>query len=312
MKILAKKESTKRLANSSPKRGEENPRPRFPHRTRGTPISLRRATRATRRDTETLNDEFGARYYSWRFGRWLSADWSTVPVAVPYANLANPQTLNLYAMVADDPESFADLDGHEGNACGDYLTCLSGGPSHGGSEYLSDVMAASVASSRAGIPPLQVNDEENPYELSTGAGQAQQKKPGPPAKVIRTGKRVYRKPTKINGVKFEGTRYTYKVADAKGNIVRGPITVTENLTRTSQTQELPTPATWSTTNGQFPDYVGYAEPPGGFPRNFLNVVDQTFVVTQDGVSTLLSTMIQQTVSTDANGNVTGVAHTIVP
>jgi hypothetical protein len=29
-----------------------------------------------------------------------------------YANLTNPQTLNLYSMVADDPESFADLDGH--------------------------------------------------------------------------------------------------------------------------------------------------------------------------------------------------------
>lgn len=35
-----------------------------------------------------------------------------MPVSVPYANLTNPQTLNLYAMVADDPESFADLDGH--------------------------------------------------------------------------------------------------------------------------------------------------------------------------------------------------------
>ncbi|HUI77724.1 MAG TPA: RHS repeat-associated core domain-containing protein, partial [Bryobacteraceae bacterium] len=50
------------------------------------------------RDTETGNDDFGARYYTWRFGRWLSADWSSVPVAVPYANLTNPQTLNLYAM----------------------------------------------------------------------------------------------------------------------------------------------------------------------------------------------------------------------
>lgn len=64
------------------------------------------------RDTETQNDDFGARYYTWRFGRWLSADWSAVPVAVPYANLTNPQTLNLYSMVADDPESSADLDGH--------------------------------------------------------------------------------------------------------------------------------------------------------------------------------------------------------
>jgi RHS repeat-associated protein len=64
------------------------------------------------RDTETGNDDFGARYYSNRFGRWLSSDWSATPVAVPYANLTNPQTLNLYSMVSDDPESFADLDGH--------------------------------------------------------------------------------------------------------------------------------------------------------------------------------------------------------
>jgi len=72
------------------------------------------------RDSETGNDDFGAREYSWRFGRWLSADWSAVPVPVPYANLTNPQTLNLYAMVADDPESFADLDGH---TPGDGRTC---------------------------------------------------------------------------------------------------------------------------------------------------------------------------------------------
>lgn len=67
------------------------------------------------RDAETINDYFGARYYTERFGRWLSADWSSVPVPVPYANLTNPQTLNLYSMVADDPESFADLDGHDPN-----------------------------------------------------------------------------------------------------------------------------------------------------------------------------------------------------
>lgn len=66
------------------------------------------------RDTETGNDDFGARYYSSRLGRWLSADWSAVPAPVPYANLSNPQTLNLYAMVSDNPETFADLDGHCG------------------------------------------------------------------------------------------------------------------------------------------------------------------------------------------------------
>src|SRR5215469_3189 len=67
------------------------------------------------RDSESGLDDFGARYYSSTIGRFVSADWSSVPAPVPYANLANPQTLNLYAMVADDPESFADLDGHGQN-----------------------------------------------------------------------------------------------------------------------------------------------------------------------------------------------------
>jgi RHS repeat-associated protein len=64
------------------------------------------------RDTETGNDNFGARYYRAALGRWQSPDWSAIPVAVPYADLTNPQTLNLYAMVRDNPETFADLDGH--------------------------------------------------------------------------------------------------------------------------------------------------------------------------------------------------------
>jgi RHS repeat-associated protein len=64
------------------------------------------------RDTETGNDEFGARSYSSSFGRFLSPDWSAVPAAVPYADLANPQTLNLYQIVKNDPVLFIDADGH--------------------------------------------------------------------------------------------------------------------------------------------------------------------------------------------------------
>jgi RHS repeat-associated protein len=64
------------------------------------------------RDVETGNDYFGARFYSSAYGRFLSPDWSSVPAPVPYANLTNPQTLNLYAFTSDNPESFADLDGH--------------------------------------------------------------------------------------------------------------------------------------------------------------------------------------------------------
>ncbi len=120
------------------------------------------------RDTETGNDDFGARYYSNRFGRWLSSDWSTVPVPVPYANLANPQTLNLYAMVADDPETFADLDGH----C--YYEGVCNTFSGGG--YLSDAFAASVYSSRLGIPPVQIIDEADPIAVQV-KDKAQNQKP---------------------------------------------------------------------------------------------------------------------------------------
>jgi RHS repeat-associated protein len=64
------------------------------------------------RDSESGLDYFGARYYSSSTGRFASPDWSPAPEPVPYANLTNPQTLNLYTIVADNPETFADLDGH--------------------------------------------------------------------------------------------------------------------------------------------------------------------------------------------------------
>lgn len=64
------------------------------------------------RDTETGNDNFGARYFSPTLGRWLSPDWSAVPAPVPYATLTNPQTLNLYQYVGNNPETAADIDGH--------------------------------------------------------------------------------------------------------------------------------------------------------------------------------------------------------
>jgi RHS repeat-associated protein len=64
------------------------------------------------RDLESGLDFFGARYYNSSSGRWLSPDWSNSPAAVPYATLANPQTLNLYAFVANNPATTKELDGH--------------------------------------------------------------------------------------------------------------------------------------------------------------------------------------------------------
>lgn len=65
------------------------------------------------RDTESGNDYFGARYYSSTMGRWISPDWSAKPEAVPYSNLGNPQSLNLYGYVRNNSSSSVDSDGHE-------------------------------------------------------------------------------------------------------------------------------------------------------------------------------------------------------
>jgi RHS repeat-associated protein len=57
-------------------------------------------------------DYFGARYYSSTMGRFMSPDWSANAAAVPYANLDNPQSLNLYAYVQNNPVSKSDPNGH--------------------------------------------------------------------------------------------------------------------------------------------------------------------------------------------------------
>src|ERR1035437_4124747 len=65
------------------------------------------------RDTESGNDYFGARYYSSAMGRFMSPDWSAKEEPVPYAKLDNPQSLNLYAYVLNNPLDKTDPDGHD-------------------------------------------------------------------------------------------------------------------------------------------------------------------------------------------------------
>jgi RHS repeat-associated protein len=90
------------------------------------------------RDSETGNDDFGARYYSNRLGRWLSADWSAIPVAVPYAALANPQSLNLYSFVGNDPLTHGDLDGHCYPLCTVVGGAIIGGVIGGAGEIIAE------------------------------------------------------------------------------------------------------------------------------------------------------------------------------
>jgi RHS repeat-associated protein len=55
------------------------------------------------RHSESGLDDFGARYYSSQYGRFMIPDWAAKATAVPYADFGNPQTLNLYAIERNNP-----------------------------------------------------------------------------------------------------------------------------------------------------------------------------------------------------------------
>jgi RHS repeat-associated protein len=75
-------------------------------------MRFKRAGAGKERDAESGLDYFGARYYASSMGRWMSPDWADKPEAVPYSSLENPQSLNLYGYVLNNPLSKADPDGH--------------------------------------------------------------------------------------------------------------------------------------------------------------------------------------------------------
>jgi len=64
-------------------------------------------------DPESGNYYFGARYDADNYGRFLTPDWSAKVEPVPYAKLDDPQSLNLYAFVLDNPVSAVDGTGHD-------------------------------------------------------------------------------------------------------------------------------------------------------------------------------------------------------
>jgi RHS repeat-associated protein len=81
------------------------------------------------RDAETGLDFFGARYLSSAQGRFTSPDWSATPQPIPYADLSDPQTLNLYTYVRNNPLAHPDLDGHCCEAVSDFGEQLIATPS---------------------------------------------------------------------------------------------------------------------------------------------------------------------------------------
>ena len=145
------------------------------------------------RDTESGNDYFGARYYASTMGRYLSPDWSKNPQGVPYADFTNPQTLNLYSYVKNNPLSAFDDDGHatievkyNPLAAGSNhsfivitdrdgtQTVFRAGPSIGaGGKWITPATGGSA--SQTGTPTSSQSDSSN--SSSPGAGQTAQGNP---------------------------------------------------------------------------------------------------------------------------------------
>ncbi len=89
------------------------------------------------RDTESGLDMFGARYYASSMGRFMIPDWAGKPTAVPYAMFSDPQSLNLYGYVRNNPLSKADVDGHCYPWCTVLGGALIGGVIGGGGEIIA-------------------------------------------------------------------------------------------------------------------------------------------------------------------------------
>jgi len=104
-------------------------------------------------------DDFGARYYSSQYGRFMSPDWSAQAEPVPYAKLDDPQSLNLYSYVLNNPSSKADPDGHA-DKCGDGAgSCLA-------EETGSDLRAQKQTAGQ------QQNQQSTQHGVTIGVGLA--------------------------------------------------------------------------------------------------------------------------------------------
>lgn len=112
------------------------------------------------RDAESGLDYFGARYMSSNMGRFMSPD----PVIITPERLANPQELNLYAYVANNPLRFID-------PTGEVLQCAGDDKSRG--QCFSDLQQiAGDAASRLSIDAKTgvVSFDTSGLDLSKNAG----------------------------------------------------------------------------------------------------------------------------------------------
>jgi len=124
-------------------------------------------------DTESNLDDFGARYYSSGMARWVTPDWSARQEAVPYVDLGNPQSLNLYAYVGNNPTTATDATGHARWSIGGWNI---------GCWFNKELCGSSTT------PSTTTNDSNSPSNDSPDKGPAQKQNPSVGSELLALGK----------------------------------------------------------------------------------------------------------------------------
>ncbi len=97
-------------------------------------------------------------------GRFLSPDWSAEAEPIPYAELGNPQSLNLYAYVGNNPLARIDADGHEESQVDDFNASFDQSMSNACTSGMTFVCPASSPGQFGANPQTQLDASEQVSE----------------------------------------------------------------------------------------------------------------------------------------------------
>jgi RHS repeat-associated protein len=234
------------------------------------------------RDSESGNDYFGARYYASSMGRFMSPDWSAKAEPVPYAKLDNPQSLNLYAYVGNNPLTRVDVDGHIGLGTGGFEDCSVRGDCKGGGQTAAqqvynritrDVANGATVTiktqQQSGLPKPLIGPSQTgiPSALRSGGATETFTTISPLTMLDRVTQKA-------------GNIYKYQTVDAKGFGVLSNQAVQEYFANTANTNpnvQKGTAGTFDAKGGNFEDPVLCRLPCGAnneYLQNFRSMILQ--------------------------------------
>jgi hypothetical protein len=243
----------------------------------------------------------------------MSPDWSAKEEPVPYAKLVDPQSLNLYAYVYNNPINSIDSDGHDGCSATPQL-CAS----------IRDAVSQGKSIQDGAMSFLQEKGKEYADLLHETANHI-------PARLERVGDpKVYSSDNPLKGrdnVSFAGTEYSFKVIAVSGQPITEPMIVKEVFSDIDLAPgtSVPGEGSWNFVKeggGELHDFVGakiyQGNGPSPLPKSFSDLKNQGYILTQrfrvilDSGVTTLSTVNRLQVKVGPTGNVTGQSTNSTP